>query len=77
MAIRAVGRGRRAWSDALLGRPWLLVAAVALFIAMPVLVLGQASESDTRARLAAAQVESAAHAAEVVSPVFARSCSTF
>jgi signal transduction histidine kinase len=70
MAIRAVGRGRRAWSDALLGRPWLLVAAVALFIAMPVLVLGQASESDTRARLAAAQVESAAHAAEVVSSNF-------
>ncbi|MDP9319731.1 MAG: HAMP domain-containing histidine kinase [Chloroflexota bacterium] len=70
MAIRAVGRGGRAWSDALLGRPWLLVAAVALLIAMPVLVLGQTSENDTRARLAAAQVESAAHAAEVVSSNF-------
>jgi signal transduction histidine kinase len=70
MAIRAEGRAGRAWSDALLGRPWLLVAAVALFIAMPVLVLGQTSENDTRARLAAAQVESAAHAAEVVSSNF-------
>jgi signal transduction histidine kinase len=70
MAIRAVGKGGRAWSDALLGRPWLLVAAVALLVALPVLVLGQASENDTRARLDAAQSESAAHAADVVAASF-------
>jgi len=60
------GKGGRSWSDALLGRPWLLVAAVALLVALPVLVLGQASENDTRARLQAAQVESAARAAATV-----------
>jgi signal transduction histidine kinase len=70
MAIRAARKGGRAWSDALFGRPWLLVVAIALLVALPVLVLGQASENDTRARLAAAQVESAAHAAEVVSSTF-------
>jgi hypothetical protein len=58
--------GGRAWSDALLGRPWLLVGAVALFVALPVLVLGQASENDTRARLREAQAESAAGAASSV-----------
>ena len=70
MAIRAARKGGRAWSDALFGRPWLLVAAVALLVALPVLVLGQVSENDTRARLAAAQVDSAAHAAEAVSTDF-------
>ena len=64
------GKGGRAWSETLLGRPWLLVAAVALLVALPVLVLGQASENDTRARLAAAQADSAAHAADVVAASF-------
>ena len=63
MAIRAAGKGGRAWGEAVLGRPWLLVLAVALFVALPVLVLGQASENDTRARLQAAQEESASRAA--------------
>jgi signal transduction histidine kinase len=70
MAVRAVGKGRRSWSDALLGRPWLLVAATALFIAVPVLVLGQASENDTRARLQAAQLDSAARLADAVNRSF-------
>jgi signal transduction histidine kinase len=70
MATRTTSRGARVWSEALLGRPWLLVGAVALVVALPVLVLGQASENDTRARLTAAQAESAAHAAEVVSSNF-------
>jgi signal transduction histidine kinase len=60
------GKGGRSWSDALLSRPWLLVVAVALFVALPVLVLGQASESDTRGRLQAAQIDSAARAADAV-----------
>jgi signal transduction histidine kinase len=66
MAVRATGEGRRTWSDALLVRPWLLVAAVALFVALPVLVLGQASENDTRARLQAAQGDSATHASNAI-----------
>jgi len=64
MGGRKQGRSR---VDAFLGRPWLLVVAVAALVAAPVLVVGQASENDTRARLAAVQVESASHAAEVVS----------
>src|SRR5438552_3295619 len=66
MAARASGKGGRTWSDALLVRTWPLVVAVALFAALPVLVLGQASENDTRARLVAAQVDSAARAADAV-----------
>ncbi len=59
-------RSGRSWGDALLGRPWVLVAIVALVVAAPVLVLGQASEDETRARLKAAQVESAAKTVQVV-----------
>ncbi len=70
LAMRAAAKGERTWSDALLVRPWLLVATVALFLALPVLVLGQASENDTRERLTAAQLESAARAAEAVSTSF-------
>ena len=66
MSVRAVGKGQRAWGDVLLGRPWLLVALAALLIALPLLVLGQASENDTRARLQAAQQESASRGADVV-----------
>src|SRR5438093_608625 len=44
----------------------LLVGAVALLVALPVLVLGQASENDTRTRLSAAQAESAAKAVSAV-----------
>src|SRR5205814_5216529 len=65
MALRATGEGGRTWGEALLGRPWLLVAAVALFVALPVLVLGQASENDTRTRLRAAQVDAAIRAADL------------
>lgn len=70
MAIRAAGTGGRVWSDALLGRPWLLVAAVMLLVALPVLVLGQASEDQTRASLRSAQVASAARTADVVAGSF-------
>ena len=70
MASRAVGKGGRTRTDAILSRSWLVVAAVAVFIALPVLVLGQASENDTRARLAAAQLESASRAADAVSSNF-------
>src|SRR5438270_9077522 len=64
------GKGGPSWSDAVLGRPWLLVSAVALLLALPVLVLGQTSDNDTRSRLGAAQAESAAHAADVVAASF-------
>jgi signal transduction histidine kinase len=64
------GKVGRSWTDAFLGRPGLLVAAVALFVALPILALGQASENDSRARLAAAQVDSAKHAADAVSTSF-------
>jgi signal transduction histidine kinase len=40
---------------------------VALGVAAPVLILGQASEDETRARLRAAQVEAATHTAELTS----------
>src|SRR5438874_12858474 len=70
MATRAVGKGRRSRTDWVLSRPWLVVAAVALLVALPVLVVGQASESDTRARLATAQLESAARAADAVASNF-------
>ena len=70
MAIRGLGKGGRAGSEALLGRPWLLVGGVALFIALPVLVLGQTSENETRARLQATQVESAARTADAVAGNF-------
>ncbi len=64
------GKAGRARVDALLGRPRVLVAGVALLVALPVLVLGQVSEIDTRARLTAAELESAAHAADVISTNF-------
>src|SRR6267143_3673861 len=70
MATRAVGKGERTRTDTILSRSWLVVAAVALFVALPVLILGQASENDTRARLAAAQVESATRAADAVTSNF-------
>ena len=58
------------WGGTLLGRPWLLVAAVALLVAMPALILGQAAENDTRDRVTKAQLENAAHEADVVSSSF-------
>src|SRR5256885_12499667 len=70
MASRAVGKGERPRTDAILSRSWLVVAAVALFVALPVLILGQASENDTRARFAAAQAESATRAADAVTSNF-------
>jgi len=70
MASRAVGKGERTRTDAILSRSWLVVAAVALFVALPVLILGQASENDTRARFAAAQAESATRAADAVTSNF-------
>ena len=57
-------------SGALLGRPKLLVAAVALLVAAPLLILGQTSDNDTRERFTGAQIESATHEAEVVSSSF-------
>src|SRR6266850_1431432 len=53
-----------------LGRPQLLPLAIAGIVAAAVLILGQASEDDTRARLRSAQVESATRAAEGVSANF-------
>src|SRR5437773_1900902 len=53
-----------------LGRAQLLPLAVAAVVAAAVLILGQASDDETRARLRAAQTESATHAAEVVSANF-------
>src|SRR5256885_2438137 len=58
------------WGSAVLGRPWLLVAAVALLVGAPALILGQASENDTRDRVTRAQLENAAHEADVVSSSF-------
>src|SRR6267142_4203910 len=58
------------WGGALLGRPWLLVAAVALLVGAPALILGQAAENDTRDRVSRAQIENAAHEADVVSGSF-------
>jgi signal transduction histidine kinase len=60
-------RERRVWSDALLARPWILVLVVAVFVALPVLVLGQASENDTRVRLKQAHVANASQAATTIS----------
>jgi signal transduction histidine kinase len=54
-----------------LGRPQLLSLAVAVVVAALVLIVGQASEDETRARLRAAQVESATRAADAVSASFA------
>src|SRR5438445_11998124 len=70
MASRAVGKGERTRTDAILSRSWLVVAAVALFVALPVLILGQASENDTRARFAAAQADSATRAADAATSNF-------
>src|SRR5438309_9335528 len=56
--------------ETVLGRPWMLVAAVALVVALPILVLGQASENETRARLQAAQLESASRSAGVIASSF-------
>ena len=47
-----------------LTRPWLLVLIVAVLIAAPVFVLGEASASDSRDRLRAAQLDSLARAAD-------------
>ena len=58
--------GRRGWG-ALLSHPQLLVVAVAILVAATVLILGQASEDETRARLRAAQIDSAARTADVIS----------
>jgi signal transduction histidine kinase len=66
VASRTGGTAGRTWSDALLGRPRLLVAAVVLFVALPVLLLGAASENDARSRLRDAELESAAHAGDVI-----------
>lgn len=52
--------------SSLLGRPWIVVLAVAVLVAAPVLVVGQKSEDDTRARLSAAQITSASQAADVI-----------
>jgi signal transduction histidine kinase len=62
--------GARSWGDALLGRAWVLVAAVALLVAMPILVLGQLAENETRARLQAAQLESATRTAAILASGF-------
>ena len=48
----------------LLSRPWLVVLVVALFVVLPVLVLGEASAADSRGRVRAAQLNELAKAAE-------------
>ena len=62
--------GERGWGGGLFARPWRLVAAVALLVALPVLILGQASENDTRERVSRAQLDSAMHEADVISTSF-------
>jgi signal transduction histidine kinase len=68
--MRRSVEGGPGWSGTLLARPYLLVTAVAVLIAVPLLVLGQASDSDTRERFTRAQIDSAAHEADVVSSSF-------
>ena len=68
--MRREAEGARGWSGMLLRRPYLLVAAVALLVAAPLLVLGWASDNDTRERFTRAQIESAAHEANVASSSF-------
>src|SRR5205807_6228282 len=68
--MRREAEGARGWSGMLLRRPYLLVAAVALLVAAPLLVLGWASDNDTQERFTRAQIESAAHEANVASSSF-------
>src|SRR3981081_1190844 len=65
-------RGERGlgWTGTLLRRPYLLVTAVALLVAAPILALGWASDNDTRERFTRGQIESATHEADVVSSSF-------
>jgi len=58
------------WSGPLLRRPYLLVTAVALLVAAPLLALGWASDNDTRERFTRGQIESATHEANLVSSSF-------
>ena len=51
-------------TEALLARPWLVVLVVALFVVLPVLVLGEASAADSRDRFRAAQLDGLAKTAD-------------
>ncbi|HEY8807602.1 MAG TPA: sensor histidine kinase [Candidatus Limnocylindria bacterium] len=51
-------------TEALLSRPWLVVLVVALFVVLPVLVLGESSAADSRARFRAAQLDGLAKTAD-------------
>ena len=68
--MRRSVEGGPGWSGTLLGRPYLLVMAVALLVAAPLLILGQVSDNDTRERVKQAQIQSAAHEADVVASSF-------
>lgn len=46
-------RGRLAGAEALLWRPWVVAAVVALLVGLPILLLGELSANDTRDRLRA------------------------
>jgi hypothetical protein len=48
----------------LLGRPWLVVLVVAVFIVLPVLALGELSANDSRARLRSAELDGLAKTAD-------------
>ena len=60
--------GRRL--EALVARPWLVAAAAALLIAVPLVVLGQVSDSDTRSRAQAAQLDSTAYTADAIARTY-------
>jgi signal transduction histidine kinase len=51
-------------TESLLVRPWLIVLIVATLVALPVIVLGETSASDSRDRLRAAELESLAKTAD-------------
>ena len=54
----------------LLGQPWPLIVAVTLVIAVPVLVLGQASDDDARNRARTASLDSATYTANVITKTY-------
>jgi two-component sensor histidine kinase len=56
--------------DRLLQRAWLPFVVAAIVLAAPVLVLGQASDEETRSRLRAEELQSTAYMAEVVARTY-------
>src|SRR5207237_1738490 len=50
--------------DSVLDRPWRIVLLVAVFAALPILVLGELSASDTRARIEHQRLDADSRAAQ-------------